>query len=143
MAGRRAPSWLDPLLEEWARWVEGGAGVLGGGGKSLLARFMDTKGHIVFGGSSARAAGLGPEEREATVERLVLGLFMTNPMAADVLRLEHAAGWYQVAARRGLKGYDPRGLDQLHKADHLGISLRTYTRRLGEARLHLEQGLRP
>ncbi|MNM21441.1 hypothetical protein D3C81_318010 [compost metagenome] len=140
MAKRQDAERLNALLESWARWSEGGgAYVLGGGGKSLLARWMDTKGYIVFGGSAGSASV--NDEIEARINDLVTQLFAENELRADVLRLEYSAGWYVVTVRRSLRGYDPRGLDQLQKAYHLGISLRTYERRLAEAREFIKVGL--
>lgn len=134
MARRRA-SRLDQQLEAWARWLaqpEGSAAP-----RSLLARWMDAKGHLIFGGGAPGAPVL--DLLEARIELAVRALGQANPLAEDALRLEYAAGWRLVVARRGLRGYDPRGLTQLQQALHLGVSVRTYRLRLAEARAHVAE----
>jgi hypothetical protein len=138
-AGRRRRGALDAWLEQWARWLAEPAsrGALGCG-RSLLARWMDARGHLIFGGGGASAPTDGIE---AGIELAVREIGKAEPMREAVLRLEHDAGWWLVVRERGLKGYDPRGLCQLKKALHLGISLRTYKRRLAEARAELIEHL--
>lgn len=141
MARRRVGT-LDTLLEQWARWCDAptGESVLGGSGESILARLIATKGDLLFGGGFASTE---PREGiEASIEMAVVELGATNQMAADVLRLECVAGWWQVTRRRGIRGYDPRGLDQLGNALALGISVRTYRRRLAESRAFVAERLK-
>jgi hypothetical protein len=130
---------FDSLLEAWARWLADDRGGLGGTGASMLARWMDAKGHLIFGGGSGSGGPL--DDMETRIEAAVHEMGKACQMRADVLRLEYAAGWWQVAARLGLKGYDPRGLTQLHNALHLGVSVRTYRTRLAEARAYVAEKL--
>jgi hypothetical protein len=133
MARRRVGA-LDALLEQWARWCDApsGSSVLGGSGESMLARLIATKGDLMFGGGCCSTE---PQDSiETSIEMAVVELGSANQMAADVLRLECVAGWWQVTRRRAIRGYDPRGVDQLANALALGISVRTYRRRLAEAR---------
>ena len=53
---------------------------------------------------------------------------------ADVLRLEYAAGLPQVFERRKIQDYDSSTASQLDRARALGLSWRTYKRRLAAAR---------
>lgn len=129
---------LDTALELWARWgIAGGASP---GGRSMLAKLIDNKGELFFGGSAT--GGQPADGIEWAIEAAVLSMFATEPMRADVLRFEYGAADLQVAERRGIAGYDPCGLDQYQKAHALGISRRTYMRRLSEARDAIAQQLR-
>lgn len=138
--GRRAMGALDAWLEQWARWLASPdcAATLGGG-PSLLARWMDARGQIVFGSGSG--SSVPADARETRIELEVLRIGRANQLREDVLRLEYDAGWWLVVNRRGLRGYDPRGATGLTKALHLGISLRTYRTRLAEARAELVERL--
>jgi hypothetical protein len=133
--GRRRVGALDAWLEQWARWLAAPSSDALGSGRSMLARWMDSRGELTFGGStgsSAPADGI-----ETRIELAAVQIGRGDPLREDVLRIEHDAGWWAVTQRRGIKGYDPRGLCQLQKSLHLGISLRTYKRRLAEARAEL------
>jgi len=141
MARRRVGA-LDELLESWARWCDSPSAAVsyGGSGGSMLARLIDTRGELRFGGSGHAS---GPVDTiETNIEMAVVSLYAESPLAADVLRFECVAGWWQVTARRAIRGYDPRGLGQLENALALGISVRTYRRRLAEAREYVAQRLR-
>jgi len=98
----------------------------------MLAKLIDNKGELFFGGSGS--GGMPADGIEWAIEAVVLSMFAVEPMRADVLRLEYGAADYQVADRRKIADYDPSGLDQYQKAHALGISRRTYMRRLAEAR---------
>lgn len=138
MARRRVGD-FDALMEQWARWLDSGSAVQLGGGASLLARWMDSKGHMVFGGTATQGGPLCALEERIELAAIELGKVCA--LREDVLRLEYAAGWWRVAGRRGLKGYDPRGLGQLQNALRLGVSVRTYRLRLAEARAFMAQRL--
>lgn len=140
MTSRRAgTAYLTELLEAWARWVEQPIHCRCGGGGTLLARWMEAKGHLIFGGGHA---GVPLDTVEERIEDAVREMGNANRLQEDVLRLEYTAGWREVVERRGLHGYDPRGVSQLQKAVHLGIGLRTYERRLSEARALVAERLR-
>jgi hypothetical protein len=138
--GRRRVSHIHSLMELWSAWCEGSTGQLGAG-SSMLARLIDGKGEILFGnsgpGSSEPNDGI-----ETRIERIVMALAQRNQDCADVLRLEFSAGWWGVCARRGIRNYDPRGMDQMKRAHMMGISLRTYERRLQEAMTTIEAQLK-
>lgn len=137
-----APTSLDRLIETWARWVESGRLQGGdGGGLSILARWMESKGDLQFGGQGG-ASRQPLDLLEQTVEAAVVKMATVNLDLADVLRLEFGAGIYQVCERRGVRGYDPRLANQERKATALGLSLRTYRRRLAEAKDLIDQALR-
>jgi len=132
---RRGPNTVDAALELWARWCFAGGGPISSG-RTMLAQLIDNKGELLFGGSSGSS---GPSDSlEIQIEAEVLRMFAADPLRADVLRLEFGAGWWQVAARRKIRGYDPRGVGQFEHADALGLTLRTYRRRLAEARHLIE-----
>lgn len=123
--------------ELWARWCEAGGTI--SAGRSMLAKLIDNKGEIFFGGSGGSSEPV--DCLEAQIESAVVALAITSPICADVLRLEYDAGWWQVATRRAIKAYDPRGVGQFEKAEALGISFATYKRRLSEARDTIENQL--
>lgn len=132
------PGRLERRLDAWARWV-----IAGGQDKappSLLARWMDGKGHIVFGGGSSEPADF----IETVIEATVLRMFASDELGqlrADVLRLEFGAGSWNVAERRKIRDYDPRTPSQARMASALGISYRTYRRRLAEAKKLVNEAL--
>lgn len=129
---------LDTALELWARW-----GIAGGStpaGRSMLAKLIDNKGELFFG--STGTGGQPADGIEWAIEAAVLSMYAAEPMQADVLRFEYGAADFQVAERRGITDYDPCGLDQYQKAHALGISRRTYMRRLSEAREVIARQLR-
>lgn len=135
MARRKGNNRLDSALELWARWSwpESGGGT---SGKSMLAKLIDNKGEIFFGGSGPSG---GPVDGlESKIEAAVLGMFVENALRADVLRLEYGANWWAVAQRRKIVGYEQDGIGQFEKADALGVSLRTYRSRLAEGRATIE-----
>lgn len=127
---RRSKRQLDGSLELWARWhLEG---CQASAGRSMLAKLIDNKGEIFFGGSGGSSEPA--DSLEGGIEAKVMAMFADDSLRADVLRLEYDAGWWAVAARRRIRAYDPRGIGQIEKADALGISWATYKRRLSEAR---------
>lgn len=129
------PGRLERQLDAWARWVVDGRQERMP--PSLLARWMDGKGHIVFGGGTSLPADV----LETVIEAAVVKMATTHPLRADVLRLEFGAGCYAVAERRGIKGYDPRNMSQTKHALALGMSVRTYRTRLAEAKTLVHQAL--
>lgn len=135
--GRRRRNDLDDLLEAWARWCHSG-GVVPGSGASMLAKMIDGKGLITFGSGGGSAP---MDSIEARIEAAVMKMAAENQDRADVLRLECRAGWFRVSQRRGLVNFDPSGLLQIDMAHALGMSLRTYKRRLAEAREEIIQEL--
>ncbi|MGS8281632.1 hypothetical protein [Pseudomonas sp. PARCl1] len=130
---------IDALLQSWSFWCEGYTGLLGGG-TSMLAKLIDGKGQILFGGSGGSSAPC--DSVEARIEAVVMRMAAKSPDRADVLRMEYSAGWWGVCERRQIKGYDPRGTDQLKRSQAMVISLRTYKRRLSEAREEIKTELR-
>lgn len=131
---RRRQNELDELLELWARWCFGGytSNVLG---PSLLARWMDSKGHMVFGAGSA-----GPTNSvEERIEAAVFSLSAREPVTASVLRWEYGIA-SEVWGWRG-DSATAKALTQADKAEALGISLRTYRRRLAAGRAEVEARL--
>lgn len=138
MFGCRAAD-IDALLQAWAVWCSGDTGLLGGG-QSMLAKLIDGKGQILFGSSSGSSS---PRDSvESHIEAAVMAMAAESPDRADVLRMEYSAGWWGVCERRQIKGYDPRGTNQLQRSQAMAISLRTYKRRLSEARETIAIALR-
>lgn len=133
--GKRAYGPLDRLLESWARWLSDSRTGSITGGDSMLARLIESKGFLIFGGSGSGASP-ACDTVEGRVEILVYEMGKVAPMRADVLRMEYAAGCRRVAVARGWKNYSP-GQNQLSNALLLGVSLRTYKTRLSEARAQI------
>lgn len=131
MAGLNDRKRLAALLEGWARWCDrGGLGQLGPSG-SVLGRWIENKGHMNFGGGGGPKVPMTTDEER--VEQVVQLIYRDNPLRADVLRLEYAAGWRGVAERRQIQDYDPRGTGQRENALALGIGFSTYKRHLSQA----------
>lgn len=139
---RRGNDALDELMERWARWLEadGPSGGVLAAGDTILARWMDCKGDMIWSGGRAVQ---GPQDSiERRVELEVYELAKQDPLTIDVLRLEYGVRWSEVARRRGWKGYKgPKGKTQLDHALLLGISLRTYKGRLAKARTEIQHKL--
>jgi len=130
---RRRQNELDELFELWARWCFAG-GVQPDTPPSLLARWMDSKGHMVFGGG-----GCAPTDTvEERIEAAVLAIAASEPTTAEVLRWEYGV-WSQGVGH--WRGKDATALKQADKAAALGMSLRTYRRRLAAGRATVEQRL--
>ncbi len=125
---RRRQNELDELFELWARWCFAG-GSQPDTAPSLLARWMDNKGHMVFGGG-----GCAPTDTvEERIEAAVFAIAANEPMTAKVLRWEYGVwSW---------RGEDDKALKQADKAAALGVSLRTYRRRLASGRAWVERRL--
>lgn len=122
---------LDKLLHSWAAWCAGGLGGIGSG-SSMLAQLIDKKGEIYFDGPSGSS---GPADGiELRIESVVMEMATKSLEQADVLRLEYAAGWWQVCERWKIQDYDPAESTQFDRARALGLSWRTYKRRLAAAR---------
>lgn len=136
---RRGRKQMAAGYELWARWCADG-GVISAG-RTMLAKLIDNKGEMFFGGSGGSSEPV--DSLEAAIESLVVSMAVTEPLRADVLRLEYDAGWWFVVHRRGIKNYDPQSIGQFEKADALGISFATYKRRLSEARATIENQLGP
>jgi len=133
------PGRLERLLEAWARWSETGGQE--STAPSLLARWMAGKGHITFGGGSSEPGDV----IEALIESAVFRMASDGDMGqlrADVLRIECGAGAHAVARRRGIKGFDPRTKCQQKAALSMGMSFRTYCRRLAEAKKLVNDALK-
>lgn len=136
---RRGRKQMAAGYELWAQWCAAG-GVISAG-RTMLAKLIDNKGEIFFGGSGGACEP--SDSLESAIESLVVAMAVAEPLSADVLRLEYDAGWWFVAHRRGIKNYDPTSIGQFEKADALGISFATYKRRLSEARATIENQLGP
>lgn len=112
---------LERRLELWARWIFNGK-TESSGFASMLEMMMVTRCQFSGGGGAPRY------DLEADVEAAVISLRMTDGSAAKILEVEYGA-WV------------PKSLDgatkQLDKAHALGLSLRTYKRKLAKARKHV------
>ena len=118
---------LDELCESWARWVHRGG--LAVSGQSVLSKLIDNHGVMNYG-----SGGSGPTLNcvEADIEAALMSFYVVNPVAVDLFRLEYGA------IKR--LGFDPEK-PQFDKAHSLGISVRTYKRRLGLVRSHITEKL--
>lgn len=139
MAGHRDHA-LDEKLEAWARWVVRGGRYLsgGGGGATMLARWMDSKGDIQFGSGGSKPPVVTLEER---IDDVVGEVRRADELNADILHMEYAANWEEVAERRGIRDYDPAGCGQRETAIALGISHATYKRRLEAVRSQIKAAI--
>lgn len=116
----------DQIFEVWARWCVSG-GVCLPGGSSMMAKMIECKGHMNFG-SGGKAAPV-VDCVEANVEAALMQLFTTDPITVKVVRFEYLGRFIGVD--------DGEPLNQMRKAHQLGLSLRTYERRLAKGRNHV------
>ena len=117
---------LDEILEMWARWLRNGCNQPRRGYASLIEMMMKTQCHFITGG------GPPPDHLETSVETAVGLLGVKDELAAVVIRVEYGA-----LAYRGIEAHT----SQMGRAHALGITLRTYERKLAKARQHVEHYL--
>lgn len=112
----------DHIFEAWAHWCEAGK-IRTKNGTSMIAQLIESKGHLTFGGSPF-ASNL--DCIEAKVEAALMQLFITDPTSVEVVRFEYI---YSII-------YIDEGdaINQKKKAIKLGLTLRTYQRRLSKGR---------
>ncbi|MCG7551603.1 hypothetical protein [Pseudoalteromonas sp. Of7M-16] len=107
---------LNDLFDSWARWVHRGSILTSG--TSMLAKIIENKGHMSFGGGASQPV---LDCIEAEIEQALLQLSDSNREAVELFRLEYGAV--------RMRDFDPHQ-SQIKKAARLGISVRTYRRRL-------------
>lgn len=116
---------LNSLFDSWARWVHTGHVVKA---KSILQKIMDGDSFARSGGGSSPMI----ECVELNIESALMRLKVTNEAAVSVCRVEYGAVFLP-----NLPVDAPRHV----RALRMGMSLRTYNRRLKEARDHIETSL--
>jgi DNA-directed RNA polymerase specialized sigma subunit, sigma24 homolog len=105
---------LDEAIELWARWTVTGGSLNSGGFQSMLHMMMVT--HCVFSGGGKKA--ITPDEGvEAEIESCLMKLRREESLIPDVIKIE-----YMLDAT------------QMKKAERMGISLKTYKKRLQQGR---------
>ncbi|MGL5484551.1 MAG: hypothetical protein ACRDC7_21915 [Aeromonas veronii] len=111
----RVKTALNETLSAHAEWCRTGRVVAKG--RSLLARLMEFRGQFVMG------AGVKAVSIEERVEGAMMRLAVTHPMMADVVRMEHGAGWINVMRRRApkVRNWQWNEATQDEKAAHLGL----------------------
>lgn len=113
---------LEHRLELWARWIVNGCNSSRSGFASMLEMMTVTRCQFSGGGGEPQ------DEIETAVEAAVISLTIVDKSAARILRVEYGA-------------WAPKSLDgattQLDKAHALGLSLRTYKRKLAKARKYV------
>lgn len=118
---------LEQRLELWARWIVGGCNSRSGFA-SMLEMMMVTRCQFSGGGEPK-------DQIEMEVEAAVMSLTNCDEKAARILRIEYGA------IENG--AWAPKSLDKAHtqmdKAHALGLSLRTYKRKLAKARLYVAE----
>lgn len=118
---------LDELLEMWARWIVNGCNSHGSGFASMLEMMMVTRCQFNGGG------GPPSDYLEVSVEAAVMSLTAVDPESATVIRVEYGA-W----TSKSLDG----ATTQLARAHAMGITLRSYERRLKKAREYVRAYLK-
>lgn len=112
---------LDEAIELWARWTVTGGSLNSGGFQSMLHMMMTT--HCVFSGGGKKA--ITPDEGvEAEIESCLMRLRQQESPIPDVIKIEYMLD-----------------VTQLKKAERLGISLKTYKKRLQQGRQTILQHL--
>lgn len=133
---------LRLALESWSDWCYRGQidGAVSSG-RTMLAKLIDNKGEIFFGGGGGGFEVL-VDTIESRIEARVIAMAASaQPLLADVLRLEFDAGVWQLFRRRGISELGSEDWGQFDKALALGISLATYKRRLDEAMADIAEHL--
>ncbi len=121
---------INQLFELWARWCVSGS-VLPPSGASILSKMVDNRGLLLFASGGAKSPNL--DCIEADIERALSLLFVSDPTTVKVLRFEYLGRF---------KREDNTPVNQLRKAASLGMSIRTYERRLSKGRRFVIEQLR-
>lgn len=116
---------LDAHFEKWARWVHTGQITRA---SSIMQKIMDGGSFCRVGGGSSPIIDCV----ELSIESALLRLQVTNELAVVVCRVEYGA--------KAIKNL-PVDASRETRALRMGMSLRTYNRRLKEARDHVEDWL--
>ncbi|TOK32785.1 hypothetical protein CGI16_23115 [Vibrio parahaemolyticus] len=109
---------INELFEMWARWCLSGSDGAPASA-SLMQKLIENKGVMCFG--SGKGAPV-VDCIEARIEAAVMKIAARDKVTAQVLRREYFS----------IEDNEP--LTQVRKAHSLGISLRTYERRLNKGR---------
>lgn len=121
---RRVVMNLERRLELWARWIVSGCNERSGFA-SMLEMMMSTRCQFSGGG------GPPSDELESSVEAAVISLAAEDGKAALILRVEYGAWALRSLSNASIQ---PKQMDKAHA---LGVSLRTYKRKLAKARKHV------
>lgn len=118
---------LESLFHDWARWVHQGG--VSDSGHSIIAKLMATRGVLIRGSGHG-----GPVDCvEAEIEVALARINQQKPAAVTLFRLEYGA------IRQ--PGFNPEQT-QILKAHALGISVRTYKRRLSAVKNFIVEQLK-
>lgn len=116
------PAEIEKLFDDWARYETHGNGFSGAAGKSIFERLEEGMGQLLPSGSGG---GFEIDTKESRLSGAVSRLALNKRLLADILRLE-----YGVITRKGSHPTDT----QMARADAIGLTLRTYSRKLSAAR---------
>lgn len=116
---------VNQLFEMWARWCVSGS-VLPASGASILSKMIDNNGLLVFASGGAKSPNI--DCIESDVERALSALYLKDPLTVKVVRYEYLGQF---------KNEDNVSLNQVRKAASLGMSIRTYERRLAKGRKYV------
>jgi hypothetical protein len=117
----------DDWFDKWAAYVQRGGEC---GYKSIMSLLIETKGHLV---RSARRVEPNTSSFELAIEIAVCELATKNQAAATVLRVEYGA--------KVISSLPPNPT-QNQKALKLNMSLRTYHRRLRDAKNYVYENIK-
>jgi len=119
---------VEKLFEMWARWCHSGS-VLPASGASVLSKMIDNHGLMIFG-SGGSTPNLDCVESD--IERALSRLYLTHPDTVKTVRFEYLGRF---------KDEDNLPLNQVRKAASMGVSIRTFERRLAKGRAYVVKQL--
>ena len=115
---------LNYLLEMWARWCLRGS-VIRATPDSILARLIEFEGNeALMYGAGGHSTPL--DDLESGIESIVMALAAKDVKAAETLRIEYVFCCSD---------------SEIEKAARIGVSVRTYYRKLKKARHFVEESL--
>lgn len=131
----RVKTALVTALKAHADWCR--TGKLLAQGRNLLARLMEYRCQYVMG------AGVKAVAIEERIESAMMRLACVQPHTADVVRMEHGAGWMNVMKRRNPKVRNWQWSDatQDEKAAKLGLKGWEYRALLAAGELYVLQAV--
>ncbi|WP_372830543.1 hypothetical protein [Pontibacterium sp.] len=136
---------LDDLLFAWGRWCEfGGEPTVNTASFQSKVMALEPGETITMGGGSGPSDPLGRDSVESMIEAAVMRLSEADIAAANVLRLQYQAGIRSLVKRGVIRSVSARMVEQMNqdaRARTLGVSLRTYRRKLQTARVAVQDDL--
>lgn len=136
---------LDDLLFAWGRWCEfGREPTINTASFQSKVMALEPGEILMMGGGFGSSDPLERDSVESMIEAAVMRLSEVDIAAANVLRLQYLAGIHALVKRGVIRPVSTRMVEQMNqdaRARTLGVSLRTYRRKLQAGRVAVQDDL--